>query len=302
MVPVNPRVLALRPLLQRIADDEGALAQRKGLRLRLNAPEMAVRCDPVLLERVLRNLLSNAVRYTDRGGVLLSARVRGGAVRVRVQDTGIGIAPQRQAEVFQEFVQLHNPERDRRKGLGLGLAIVNRLALLLGHRLEVRTQPGRGSRFSIEVPAGNPELALQPAFPHPAGVLPGDTLVVLVDDDHAILHGMAELFDSWNIDLVAAPNAEDVLLWLAGLARIPDLIVSDYRLPGDNDGLEVIAQLRRQFGRDIPAIVITGDTAPDTIQRIKQAGFPVLNKPLHPAKLRALLTHLLQQNPTQPVG
>ena len=113
---------------------------------------------------------------------------------------------------------------------------------------------------------------------------------------------MAELFDNWNVDLVAAPNAEDVLHWLAGLARVPDVIVSDYRLPGDNDGLEVIAQLRRHFGCDIPAIVITGDTAPETIQRINQAGFPVLNKPLHPAKLRALLTHLVQQNRTLPVG
>jgi CheY-like chemotaxis protein len=133
-------------------------------------------------------------------------------------------------------------------------------------------------------------------------MLPADTLVVLVDDDHAILHGMAELFDSWDIDLVAAPNAEDILHWLAGLARAPDVIVSDYRLPGDNDGLEVIAQLRRHFGRDIPAIVITGDTASDTIQRIGQAGFPILNKPLQPAKLRALLSHLLQQSPTPPVG
>ena len=188
MVPVNPRVLALRPLLQRIADDEGALAQRKGLRLRLNAPELAVRCDPVLLERVLRNLVSNAVHYTDRGGVLLSARVRGGAVRVRVQDTGIGIAPQRQAEVFQEFVQLHNPERDRAKGLGLGLAIVRRLVDLLdvplacarcraaapASRCACRWR--RWRRWSPRRRRSRPRS--------PATAAPGD-LVLVVDDDAA---------------------------------------------------------------------------------------------------------------------
>ena len=302
VIEAMPVHFPLQPLLDELDSQFAPLAAEKGLRFRVRPCNESLYGDPLLLKRILINLLSNAIRHSDDGGVLVGCRKSGESMKIGVWDTGRGIPADRLQSIFQEFVQLHNPERDRRKGLGLGLAIVNRLALLLGHRLEVRTQPGRGSGFSIEVPAGNPELALQPAFTHPAGVLPGDTLVVLVDDDHAILHGMAELFDSWNIDLVAAPNAEDVLHWLAGLARVPDLIVADYRLPGDNDGLEVIAQLRRQFGRDIPAIVITGDTAPDTIQRIKQAGFPVLNKPLHPAKLRALLTHLLQQNPTQPVG
>jgi len=302
VIESRPVHFPLQPLLDELDNQFAPLAAEKGLRFSVRPCNDSLYSDPLLLKRILINLISNAIRHSDDGGVLVGCRKSGDSLKIGVWDTGRGIPADRLQSIFEEFVQLHNPERDRRKGLGLGLAIVNRLALLLNHRLDVRSQPGCGSCFSIEVPAGAPDLALPRSVPSAAGVLPDDTLVVLVDDDHAILHGMAELFDNWNVDLVAAPNAEDVLHWLAGLARVPDVIVSDYRLPGDNDGLEVIAQLRRHFGCDIPAIVITGDTAPETIQRINQAGFPVLNKPLHPAKLRALLTHLVQQNPTRPVG
>jgi len=302
VIESRPVHFPLQPLLDELDNQFAPLATEKGLRFRVRPSNDWLYGDPLLLKRILINLLANAIRHSDDGGVLVGCRKSGDSLKIGVWDTGRGIPADRLQSIFEEFVQLHNPERDRRKGLGLGLAIVNRLALLLNHRLDVRSQPGCGSCFSIEVPAGAPDLALPRSVPSAAGVLPDDTLVVLVDDDHAILHGMAELFDNWNVDLVAAPNAEDVLHWLAGLARVPDVIVSDYRLPGDNDGLEVIAQLRRHFGCDIPAIVITGDTAPETIQRIKQAGLPVLNKPLHPAKLRALLTHLVQQNRTLPVG
>lgn len=302
VIEARPVHFPLQPLLDELDNQFAPLATEKGLRFRVRPSNDWLYGDPLLLKRILINLLANAIRHSDDGGVLVGCRKSGDSLKIAVWDTGRGIPADRLQSIFEEFVQLHNPERDRRKGLGLGLAIVNRLALLLNHRLDVRSQAGRGSCFSIEVPVGNPNLAPQPALSPPSAVLADDTLVVLVDDDHAILHGMAELFDNWNVDLVAAPNAEDVLHWLAGLARVPDVIVSDYRLPGDNDGLEVVAQLRQHFGRDIPAIVITGDTSPDSIQRIKQAGFPVLNKPLHPAKLRALLTHLLQQNRTLPVG
>ena len=302
VIEARPVHFPLQPLLDALDSQFAPLAAEKGLRFRIRPCNGSLYSDPLLLKRILTNLISNAIRHSDDGGVLVGCRKSGDLLKIGVWDTGRGIPTDQLASIFQEFVQLHNPERDRRRGLGLGLAIVSRLALLLDHRLELRSQPGCGSCFSIDVPAGNPDLALAPVVSSSSGMLPADTLVVLVDDDHAILHGMAELFDSWNIDLVAAPNAEDILHWLAGLARVPDVIVSDYRLPGDNDGLEVIAQLRRHFGRDIPAIVITGDTAPETLARISQAGFPALNKPLQPAKLRAQLSHLLQQNPTLPVG
>ncbi|MGA9165056.1 MAG: ATP-binding protein, partial [Thiobacillus sp.] len=251
---------------------------------------------PLLIERILVNLIANAIRYTDDGGVLVACRRRGRMVRISVIDTGRGIPLDQQESVFHEFVQLHNTARDRSKGLGLGLAIVSRLGRLLGHRVDLQSRPGHGSVFSIDVPCGDARL-IQPASVASSapGPIPADALVLLVDDESAILRGMAELFDNWHIDLVTAHSADEAEQWLSSLDRLPDVIVSDYRLPDDTDGLAVITRLRQKFGRDIPAIVVTGDTAPDTILRITQAGFPLLHKPLRPAKLRALLTHLIQQ-------
>ena len=289
MVPVNPRVLALRPLLQRIADDEGALAQRKGLRLRLNAPELAVRCDPVLLERVLRNLVSNAVHYTDRGGVLLSARVRGGAVRVRVQDSGIGIAPQRQAEVFQEFVQLHNPERDRAKGLGLGLAIVRRLVDLLEVPLALHSVPGRGTCFTLRLPlaplsAVEPEAPQQPAA-SPATATPGD-LVLVVDDDAEIRSAMADLLAGWGLRVIAAAGMAELQPQLMALTAPPRLAICDYRLRGDETGLAVAEELQTLFNDELPIILITGDTAADRLRDARASGHVLLHKPVSPQALQ----------------
>lgn len=292
--------------LQKILDDLdhqfSPLAAEKLLRLRFRPCRATLYSDPLLIERILANLIANAIRYTDDGGVLVACRRRGRMVRLSVVDTGRGIPPDQQESVFHEFVQLHNPARDRSKGLGLGLAIVSRLGRLLGHRVDLRSRPGHGSMFSIDVPCGDAALIQPPAPTTPPGQIPGDALVLLVDDESAILRGMTELFDNWNIDLVTAHSAAEAEQWIASVGRLPDVIVSDYRLPDDIDGIEVILQLRRRFGRDIPAIVVTGDTAPDTILRISQAGFPLLHKPLRPAKLRALLTHLIQQARAVAVG
>jgi len=225
----------------------------------------------------------------------VTCRRHGRSVRLSVIDTGRGIPPDQQKNVFQEFVQLHNPARDRSKGLGLGLAIVSRLGRLLGLRIDLRSWPDHGSAFSLDVPCGDVRLVRTPAPANTPGPIPVDALVLLVDDETAILRGMAELFDNWNIDLVTAHSTDEAEHWLDSLGRIPDVIVSDYRLPDDTDGVEVITRLRKKFARDIPAILVTGDTAPDTILRISQAGIPMLHKPLRPAKLRALLTHLIQQ-------
>lgn len=292
--------------LQKILDDLdhqfSPLAAEKLLRLRFRPCRVTLYSDPLLIERILANLIANAIRYTDDGGVLVACRRRGRMVRLSVVDTGRGIPPDQQESVFHEFVQLHNPARDRSKGLGLGLAIVSRLGRLLGHRVDLRSRPGHGSMFSIDVPCGDAALIQPPAPVIPPGQIPGDALVLLVDDESAILRGMTELFDNWNIDLVTAHSAAEAEHWIDSVGRLPDVIVSDFRLPDDLDGIEVILQLRRRFGRDIPAIVVTGDTAPDTILRISQAGFPLLHKPLRPAKLRALLTHLIQQARAAAVG
>jgi len=291
----------LRKLVLDLQHQFNALAADKQLRLRFRPRDVTLYSDPLLIERILVNLIANAIRYTDDGGVLLACRRRGRLVRLSVIDTGRGIPPDQQESVFQEFVQLHNPARDRSKGLGLGLAIVSRLGRLLGHRVHLGSRPGHGSVFSIDVPLGDAHLIQPPMVASVPGPIPADALVLLVDDESAILRGMAELFDNWNIDLVTAHSAAEAEQWLASIGRVPDVIVSDYRLP-DDDGIAVIARLRQKFDRDIAAIVVTGDTAPDTIQRITQAGFPLLHKPLRPAKLRALLTHLIQQGRAAAVG
>ncbi len=301
-IEAHPVHFPLQKMLDDLNHQFSALAAEKQLRLRFRPCDVTLYSDPLLIERILVNLIANAIRYTDDGGVLVACQRRGRMVRLSVIDTGRGIPLEQQESVFQEFVQLHNPARDRSKGLGLGLAIVSRLGRLLGHRVNLRSRPGHGSLFSIDVPCGDASL-IQPPVPASApGQIPADALVLLVDDESAILRGMAELFDNWNIDLVTAHSAAEAEEWLASIGRMPDVIVSDYRLPDDTDGIEVITRLRRQFGRDIPAIVVTGDTAPDTILRISQAGFPLLHKPLRPAKLRALLTHLIQQARTAAVG
>ena len=302
-IEARPVHFPLQKMLRDLDQQFSALADEKGLRLRFRPCNTTLYSDPLLIERILVNLIANAIRYTDDGGVLVACRRRGRMVRLSVIDTGRGIQPDQQESVFHEFVQLHNPARDRSKGLGLGLAIVSRLGRLLGHRVNLRSHPGHGSVFSIDVPSGDASLVQPPASASSApGQIPEDALVLLVDDESAILRGMAELFDNWDIDLVTAHSADEAVHWLDSIGRVPDVIVSDYRLPDDTDGIEVITRLRQKFGRDIPAILVSGDTAPDTILRISQAGFPLLHKPLRPAKLRALLTHLIQQARAAAVG
>jgi signal transduction histidine kinase/CheY-like chemotaxis protein len=302
-IEAHPVHFPLRKMIDDLDKQFSALAAEKHLRLRFRPCDATLYSDPLLIERILANLIANAIRYTDDGGILVACRRRGRLMRLSVIDTGRGIPLDQQESVFHEFVQLHNPARDRSKGLGLGLAIVSRLGRLLGHRVDLRSRPGHGSVFSIDVPCGD-ALMIQPVLNtgNTPGQIPADALVLLVDDETAILRGMAELFDNWNIDLVTAHSAAEAEQWLATIGRVPDVIVSDYRLPDDTDGIAVITRMQQLFGQDIPAIVVTGDTAPDTILRITRAGFPLLHKPLRPAKLRALLTHLIQQARSRPVG
>ena len=301
-IEAHPVHFSLRKMVDDLDKQFGAVAAEKHLKLRFRPCDVTLYSDPLLVERILANLIANAIRYTDDGGILVACRRRGRLIRLSIIDTGRGIPPDQLESVFQEFVQLHNPARDRSKGLGLGLAIVSRLGRLLGHRVNLQSRLQHGSIFSIEIPCGD---AQQIQLPNPVsapGPMPADALVVLVDDESAILRGMAELFDNWHIDLITAHTAEEAFQWLDTIGRVPDVIVSDYRLPDDTDGIEVITRIRQKYSRDIPAILVTGDTAPDTILRISQAGFPLLHKPLRPAKLRALLTYLIQQGRTTAVG
>jgi PAS domain S-box-containing protein len=273
------------------------LALDKGLRLRFVPCRLAVETDPVLLDRILANLVTNAIRYTSRGGILVGARRRGeDGLRIDVIDTGRGIPETMFGQIFEEYFQLDNPERDRDKGQGLGLSIVKRLVALLGLRIEVSSRLGHGSRFSLDLPRcearqsrRGAERGTRLASPPGQG-----KLVALVEDDEVILVAMRSLLEQWGIDLIAAPSLDGVLDALASGGRRPDLILSDYRLPGEHDGIGVVARFRARYGDELPGVLITGDTGEEAIQAITRSGLRVMYKPLQPAKLRALLMHLLK--------
>ncbi len=296
VIEVKPEHFAADRLAARIRQQFAGLAAEKGLRLRIRPAPFHLYGDPLLLERILFNLVSNAIRYTERGGVLVGWRRRGRQIRIEVWDSGQGIPPDKLESIFQEFVQLGNPERDRTKGLGLGLAIVSRLGRLMGCRVGVHSRMGRGSVFSLAVPLGSAELTHEARTPAADAGFPADTLVMLVDDEKAILQGMQELFDSWDVDLIAAQSPEDALATAHLAERMPDLILCDFRLPGARNGIEVVNYLRERLASNIPAVILTGDTAPETIQALSAGGFTVLHKPVRPARLRALLMHILNRN------
>jgi CheY-like chemotaxis protein/anti-sigma regulatory factor (Ser/Thr protein kinase) len=273
------------------------VAREKKLALIVMKTAVYVRSDLSLLSRIVRNLLSNALSYTDRGGVVLGCRRNGDSVRIEVWDSGRGIPADRHEEIFREFSQLDNPERDRRKGLGLGLAIVERLARLLGHSVELRSEVGRGSVFSITVPRGAREDCV------PIDVPPetttafdlADALVLVVDDEAAVQDGMAAVLRRWGCDVLTSGSGEEMLAKLIGVRKLPDLIVSDYRLRGEENGIQVVEMLRGEFNTDIPALLVTGDTAPDRLRDAEASGLPILHKPVNPARLRTLIANLLRE-------
>jgi CheY-like chemotaxis protein len=213
-------------------------------------------------------------------------------LRFEVRDSGRGIAEAFRKRIFEEYFQLENPERHRDKGLGLGLAIVARLARLLGGNVEVASTANQGSCFHFVVARRPPPQHI--AIPEPAAyALPlAGTLVAFIDDDEQILEAMISVFEQWGVEMAAGSDVEQVRGELLELGRTPDLILSDYRLRGGCNGIEAVQVLRTAFGAAIPAALITGDTAPETIQAIDASGLAILHKPLKPAKLRAFLSHL----------
>jgi signal transduction histidine kinase len=282
-------------LFKRIETTFAPAAREKGLGLRVVASSAWVRSDPILLERILLNLVSNAVRYTARGGIVVGCRRHAGNIRIDVCDSGIGIPADEQRNVFGEFYRLVGAEPDGSRGLGLGLAIVDRLGRLLGHPIEINSEPGRGSRFSVLVP-----LAAQRCEPAaPAKDIAAydrlkDRLIVVIDDDELVLDGMGRLLRGWGCQVVTAASDEVVLGRVAAHGRRPDLIISDYQLAGERSGLEAIEQLRRALGGQIPALLISGDTAPERLRAANASGHQLLHKPVAPASLRATLNHLLR--------
>jgi signal transduction histidine kinase len=292
VVVPNLTRISVQSLLDGLHDDFHQEAEAKGLQLRLRNCPCFVESDPVLLGRILRNLIANALRYTEQGQVLVAARRRGKTVRLQVWDTGPGIPSDQIENIFQEFFQLANPHHDRSQGLGLGLAIVDRLARLLGHPLQVRSVPGKGTVFSLDVPECKEGVAPQET----AGESLQDLarlhgLVAVVDDDAMVLDSLATLLQGWGLEVAMATGTEALL---TQLARAPDILISDYRL-GRENGLEVAYALRQAFPAEAcQVVIVTGDTSPQGVRALSSSGYTVLHKPIRPARLRALLFSLLK--------
>jgi CheY-like chemotaxis protein/anti-sigma regulatory factor (Ser/Thr protein kinase) len=280
----------LGALLDQIAAESRPLAESKGLAWRLECEGGPVSSDPALLGRLIRNLVQNAIRYTECGTVAIEGRRDGDRVALTVRDTGIGIPGDRLDDIFGEFVQLGNPGRDRSQGLGLGLAIVRRIAGLLGHAVAVRSESGRGSAFTVTLPAA-PAAPLVPTVTDPgtdaqAGVR-GD-LVVVVDDDVLVRMGVTALLERWGWRVLAAGCLRDALDGLDGHAR-PAAVIADYRLGGGETGIDVLLTLRARLASDFVAVLLTGDTAPECRGLAERHGIAVMHKPVASDDLKGLI-------------
>ncbi|MFK0089893.1 NahK/ErcS family hybrid sensor histidine kinase/response regulator [Pseudomonas sp. NPDC090755] len=285
---------SLDEVLTPLASEFQPVAEAAGLHLRVRSGRLAVRTDLRLLNRILRNFLSNACRYTGHGRILLGARRRGEHLRLEVWDTGRGIAADRLESIFLEFNQLDVGRAADRKGVGLGLAIVERIARILDCQVRVRSWPGRGSVFSIDVPlsAQMPVAPAAVAYAQPVlgDPLPGRRLLVL-DNESSIQQSMAALLHQWGCEVVTAADLGEALEGLQGHA--PELILADFHLDHGVTGCEVVRDLRAHFGQRIEAVMITADRSEQSRRAMQRLGAPLLNKPVKPGKLRAVLSQLL---------
>jgi signal transduction histidine kinase/CheY-like chemotaxis protein len=280
-VVVHSRAFALQESLEPIAHELAQSAERKGVRLELVRTSAIVESDPVLLRRIVANLVGNAIKFTPRGRVLIGCRRREVEVELQVWDTGIGIPLDAQTRVFDEFVQLDNEERDGEQGLGLGLAIVRRTAALLGHPLRLVSAPGRGSMFAIRLPVV-PERrreAAEPAVETTAFRTSAGTVLV-IDDEEMVRSALALLLREHGYDVVAKSSADEIIAAHRN-GDVTHLIV-DYRLAAGATGADAIAQITRALGRSVPTTIITGDTSPDRIREAAAAGHRLLHKPIDP--------------------
>ncbi|WP_157269353.1 ATP-binding protein [Azohydromonas aeria] len=269
-------------------------AELRGLSLRFAPGGKSVCSDPQLLERLLANLVQNALKYTERGGVVVVARTTASHVNIEVWDTGVGIGAAELPRVFDEFYQVGRSERTRMQGLGMGLAIVKRLAQLLELRLSVASQPGRGTVFRVGVPRGRHGVVENAAVP--ADTLPladdGSRTVLVIEDEAPIREALGALLREWGHAAVVAASAQEAEQAQRALRAPPDLIVSDLHLGEGTDGIAAIAAVRRHWGCEVPAVLVTGDTSHQELRRATDSGYEVLVKPVPARKLLGVLRGL----------
>lgn len=296
-VEVKKEIVAVNLVFDRLRSTFATPAQDKGIKLVVRRSRAMLMTDPTLLFRVLSNLVSNSIRYTEKGGVIVACRKRRGSVDIEVWDSGVGIPAEQHERIFEEFYQLNNPSRDRARGLGLGLATVRRIVQLLDHPLRLHSSAGRGSRFIIAVPPADPDKihSVAATIEQKVPNLIGGKLIVVIDDEESVRLGMQSLLESWGCKCITAMDSGDALQSIDG--RTPDFIIADLRLRGSRNGIDAIRDLRAQLGEGVPAVLISGDTAAEQLRKVSAAGLTMMHKPLKAVRLRALLNHEFAKKP-----
>ncbi|MGB0733784.1 MAG: hybrid sensor histidine kinase/response regulator, partial [Pontibacterium sp.] len=287
---------SLQSIIEPLISEFQAVAQKTGVTLKVLPTSACVKTDARLLVRILRNLLSNALRYTEEGKILVGVRRQKESIRLCVHDTGIGIPQTKLADVFKEFHQLL-PKHSSRGGVGLGLAIVDRIAKMLEHPLQVRSVEGKGSVFSIELPCV--------VLPHAQAVTPSLSVIsqasleqariLVIDNEPSILVSMEALLTQWGCEVLTASDGDEAIALCQDDDFYPQIILADYHLDNNKTGVQAIERLHQCFNDDIPAVLITAERSEESSQLFRSLGFTVLNKPVRPGRLRAALSHHLRK-------
>ncbi len=290
VVEVNIEDFTLNNLFGRLKNEYTALADEKNIELKIMPTNKIIRSDPVLLDRILRNLISNAVNYTQSGKVLVGAKAAGNEISIEIWDQGNGIPESELENIFSEFSQLHNPERDRTKGLGLGLAIVKRLCNLLGYSYKIHSEICKGTVVKIKVPKSNGIISK----PQNSSVSKLDDLahlvILVIDDEKAILESMRLILTNWGSKVITAGSILDAIEQIKNSKHQIDLIISDYRLRDNTTGVEAIHNIEKILNLQVNGILISGDTSSEILKTVKASGFPLLHKPVKPTHLKMAIT------------
>lgn len=296
LVPVEHTIFKVSELFDSI-DEFSSIAASQSLGFKIVPSSLVIHSDRNLLESILRNLISNALKYTETGKILVGCRRRSDQVRIDVYDTGVGISPDHSDLIYEEFFQVDNDARNREEGLGLGLSIVRRTAELLGITIKHRSILGQGSMFSVTLPLAEQQLPQKIEQTRTDMDAAANSLVMVIDDDVAVLEGMELLLESLGCEVISSNYANDPISenekLLTQCSRPPDLIIADYRLPGEDTGVEVIGKLREGFHEQVPAILLTGEISKDFLAEGDQGKFQILNKPINAEKLIAVMNEIL---------
>jgi signal transduction histidine kinase/CheY-like chemotaxis protein len=301
IVDVQLEVVNTQTIITKVMGEFRLMAEKNNLELCSHCSSHFIESDPVLLENIVRNLLQNAIRYTNKGKVLLSCRRQRNMILIQVWDTGRGIAPEHQDLVFVEFQQLQNPERDQNKGLGLGLAICHRLSILIGATIGLKSQLGKGSVFTLKIPALSKSRVdrhlstKQEVITIEKPINFEQAVVLIIDDNEVVLDAMSSLLEGWGCKVLTADSIEATIQIAKSYQGHIDAIIADYRLRENTTGIEAMDAFHEVVDYQTARVVITGDTAPDRMQKIVAHGIPVLHKPIKSAHLKTALGSMLRK-------